>query len=111
MITRGKSVVEVVSPAQFTRTYERVDEQGLTITGGHRTAIERVLGFGSTDTPEHLVTAIQRMAGLKIGLIDVTFTPSQWEELAHRAKKRGISVESLTKQIVDKLLADLWQNV
>jgi hypothetical protein len=109
-ITRGPVTLAVLPPAVYEQEYAAVDEHSLTLTGAERAEVARALGFGSTETSSHLVTAAKRLAHLTIGTIDVDFTPGQWEELAHRATKRGLSVESLVKQIVDKITQDIWQS-
>lgn len=110
VISRGSTVLAVLPTDVYQQEYIPVDEHALTLTGADRAEVARALGFGSTDTPQHLVTAATRLAHLTIGTIDVDFTPGQWEELAHRATKRGISVESLVKQIVDKICQDIWSS-
>lgn len=108
IIARGESIIDVVSDSRFLQKYERADAPGLQIVDAHRTKLERALGIGSTETPEHLVTAVERLARLTIGDIPIDFTPGQWETLAHRAQKRQISVNALLRQIVDKITADIW---
>lgn len=104
----GNKVVDVQSPKQFSRFYEHVIEGRLQIEPEQRSALEYALGAGSTDTADHLVTAVRRVAALSIGDIPITFTPPQWEELARRADKRGLSTSAYVAQVVDRLLQDLW---
>jgi hypothetical protein len=108
VISRGAHILDVMEEDKFRHQFEVVDTSDLLIPGAARTAIESALGFGSTETPLMLVTAIRRLARLTIGTIEVEFTPAQWEDLAHRAKKRGLSVEMLVRQVVTKLSQDLW---
>lgn len=108
LITNGAQIVDVLSPDQFTRLYEPVEATGLVLAGALRARIERTLGIGSTETPEHLVTAIERTARLVIGDVRVDFTPGQWEHLAHRAEKMGITVDQLLTRVVARITDDLW---
>lgn len=111
LLAKHDTVIDVVSPAQLARTYEPVEDRGLVLTGDCRTQIERTLGVGSTETPEHLVTAIDRMARLVIGDVRVDFTPGQWEYLAHRAEKQGLTVDQLVRRVVDWVTAELWTHL
>lgn len=108
IITRGAVAIEILSDKAFQQAYEVASDKGLLIRGPIRAQIERALGFGSTDTPEHLATAINRLVDFKIGTVEVTFSPAEQEQLVHRAKKRGLSVAAYTQQVVDKLVADLF---
>lgn len=108
VLSRGSHVLSILPDREFHLQYEIVDDQALTLSGADRIVIERTLGFAATETRDHLLTAITRLARLEIGSIVVDFSPAQWEELAHRATKRGLPVATLVKQIVDKLTQDLW---
>lgn len=108
VITKGAIVQTVVTDVVYRARYESVDERGLLLTGADRTLLERTLGFGATETPQHLTTAVRRLASLTIGNVEIDFTPGQWEELAARARKRGIPVGALVRQVVDKITGDLW---
>lgn len=108
VLTKGSVVQTVVTDAVYRARYEPVDERGLLLSGADRTTLERALGFGATETTQHLLTAVARLARLRIGAIDVDFTPGQWEELAARSTKRGITVETLVRQVVDKITSEIW---
>lgn len=108
VIVNGTVVIDVVTDAAFQRRFEPVDSEGLVLSGQHQTRLARHLGLGSTETADHVTAAVARLAQLRIGEIDVDFTPGQWEALKHRAEKRGLSVDALMRQIVDKITQDLW---
>lgn len=108
VISRGETVIDLCSPRDFQLRYELADRRTLVLDDSDRTSIERTLGIGSTETRQHLTTAIARLASLRIGAITIDFTPGQWETLAHRAEKRGISVEALVRQIVDRITGQIW---
>lgn len=110
VLLHGLIVVDVIPPAMFAERFEEVVENTLTIAGTVRARLEKALGFGSTLTPEHLAAAVERLARLSIGTIDLDFTPGQWEELQHRASKRGISLEALVQQVVDRITSEFWQS-
>lgn len=111
LIAKDDQVIDVVSPFRFQRLYEPIEDRGLVVSGPLRSRIERTLGMGSTETPEHLATAIERSARLVIGDVRVDFTPGQWEYLAHKAEKRGITVDALVRQIVDWMTSEMWQHI
>ena len=109
LVYRQEQLVNICpTKAVLDELYESADRRTLALDDSARTEIERVLGLGSTTTDRHLVTAISRLARLSIGGVLVDFTPGQWETLAHRAEKRGISVERLVKQIVDGITQQIW---
>ena len=108
LITREDRVVDVVSTHELKKRYEPTEKEGVLVNGDSRSRIERSLGVGSTETPEMLATAVERMARLKIGDIRVDFTPGQWEHLTHRAEKMGLPVGDMLKRLVDRFTQDLW---
>lgn len=111
VVTRGATIVDILPHYTFQQRYETADERLLTLTGAQRSAVEQALGFGSTETADHLVTAAQRLARLKVGAIDIVFTPGQWEHLAHRAEKMGLSVEALCRRLVDRITLEFFDHV
>lgn len=110
LIANGAQVVAVVDEEAYRAEYEVVDATGLVLGEEARYRIERSLGVGSSESPEHLVTAIERVARLTVGDVRVDFTPGQWEHLSHRAGKMGITVADLLKRIVDRITGDLWNH-
>lgn len=102
-------VFDILADDVFRHRYQVADADSLTISGDDRRAIEQDLGPGSTLDGARLAGAVGRLARLTIGNIRIDFTPGQWEELHHRASKRGITVEKLVEQIVAKITADIWQ--
>lgn len=108
IIARGNQVVDLVSQSELPKKYEPTEKEGLVVRGDLRVRLERTLGTGSTQTPEHLVTAVERMARLKIGDVQVDFTPGQWDEIRHRADKMGLTPSDVLKRLVAKFTQDLW---
>ena len=108
MITREERVVDVVSTHELRKRYEPTEKEGVLVSGDTRSRIERSLGVGSTETPEMLATAVERLARLTIGDIRVDFTPGQWEEIRHRATKMGLHPKAVIQRLVDRFLQDLW---
>lgn len=108
VLSKGVIVVDVISAREFDARFEEVSDRDLQISGALRSRIEQTLGFGSTETPEHLATAIDRLARLVIGNNEIHFTPGQWEEIAYRASKMGLTVEALCKRIADRVTQDFW---
>lgn len=101
-------IVDCLPPINFVKQYEEINEAALTILGPDRTILEQALGFGSTQSSSVLAQKVRALAALSIGPIAIDFTPAQWEELKTRASKRGIRVEDLLRQLLDKFTQDLW---
>lgn len=103
-------MIDVISPFIFAETYEVVDDTALSLSAESRTVLATILGLAALENEKELVGAVGRLARLSIGKIDVDFSPAQWVELRYRADKRGISVQALVKQIVDKITQDIWSH-
>lgn len=108
IICRGGVAVDLLNPAMFALMYEPLVDPGLVVSPDDRTALEAALGFGATSTSSSLRSAVTRLVHLQIGKVDVTFTVTQWEEIARRAEKRRLTVPQYMQQIIDKLTTDIW---
>ena len=82
----------------------------LVLKGAPLQALETQLG-GYLTTPDRLVDKVRALAGLQIGAHQIEFTPGQWEEIRHRAQKRGITVAEEIQQIWRKLQSEFFQYV
>ncbi len=111
VISAGAQIVDIVSPGQFDQLYERQGEDTLRLTPEDQARLEKTLGFGSTVSSQSLTLAVLKVASLKIGDIDVKFTPAQWEQLARRADKRGMTISTYMDRMVEKLTQDLWSSL
>jgi hypothetical protein len=111
VISAGTQIVDVVSPGQFGQLYEQIGENTLKLTVDDQARLEKVLGFGSTNSSQSLTLAVQKIVSLKIGDITVNFTPSQWEQLARRAEKRGLKIAAYMDRMVEKLCSDIWTSL
>lgn len=107
-VADGDAILDVLSPHAFRKAYEPVTPEGLILSDAHRTRLDAALGFGSTVSADQLVAVTERLARLVIGDVKVDFTAGQWDEIAHRAEKRGITVDALIEQIVAKITQDLF---
>lgn len=101
-------IVDVISPKQFEKKYALVVDGRLTLEPEQRTSLERALGEGSTTSAESLVTAVRKLAPLKIGNVEVVFTPQRWEEIVRRAEKRGVTPAKYMQQVIDHVLQEMW---
>lgn len=108
LITRGGLVVDLVPASLFADRYETVVEGVQTLAPDTRTVLEQTLGIGATRSPAELVKAVERLAKIEIGGVRIDFTPGQLEEIAHRAKKRGRTVQQELQAVVDRLREDLF---
>jgi hypothetical protein len=108
VILRAGAIVDTLSATHFAQIYEPVPEVGLTIAAADQAALAQILGFGSTNSSQQLTACVRKLAQCSIGQVQVDFSPAQWEELAYRAKKRGLPIEEYVKRLVEKLTQDLW---
>lgn len=111
LISRGSTIFQVLTPAAFDSLCEPVVEGGLFIPPVSCAILERTLGVGSCRSLAALQTRVDQLARLEIGGIRVDFTPGQLDELAHRAAKRGLTVEEEVRRVVEKLSGDLFWTV
>jgi hypothetical protein len=106
LITRGQTVISCVPT--LGDQYEIVVEGQLLVPADIRHRIEATTGIGSTLTAADLVTAIERLAPIDIGTVHVEFTPGQLAEIAHRATKRGRTVEAELHAVVDRIKDEIF---
>lgn len=82
----------------------------LMLTGEPLAKLEDQFGLALQEAGQ-LVSRVQRLAALEIGEHRIEFTVGQWEEMQHRAKKRGITVADEIRQIWAKLKEDFFTYV
>lgn len=82
----------------------------LILTGEPLQQLEDQFGL-ALQRPDQLLVRVQRLAALLIGEHRIEFTVGQWEELQHRAKKRGLTVAQEIEQIWQKLKTDFFTYV
>jgi hypothetical protein len=110
LITRGQSTVDVVGDARLDARYQR-EEGGMRLSSTHCARLEQTTGVGATRTPEDLCTAVERLAKIAIGTIQIDFTPGQLEEISARAIKRGRTVKQELQAVVDRIREEIfWRN-
>jgi len=81
---------------------------GLQLSPADCNRLEEITGFGSTRSPEVFLAAVDRLASMRFGDIRVPFTPGQLEEIAHRASKRGRTVQAEMQAVVDRIQDELF---
>lgn len=108
LITVGSQTLRTLSAAAFADSYEAVDEGGLRLSPVQCRALEDRLGPGSTAAAAALQSAVERLAHLSIGGVEVPFTPGQLEELRFRATKRGRTLEQELQAVVDRVKDELF---
>jgi hypothetical protein len=107
-IMSGPLTLEVLTEADFPGPYEIVAEGTLVLTAHERELIELTAGIGVCRTGPALIHAVQRLARIGIGDVQIPFTPGQLEEIAYRAKKRGITVDRAILDVVDRIKGELF---
>lgn len=101
--------IAVVPAAQFPPAeFEVVAEGALTIPRGACEVLEETTGVGTTRSAADLLAAVRRLASISIGEVRIAFTPGQLEELQHRAKKRGQTVEQAIGAVVSRIRDELF---
>jgi hypothetical protein len=107
LITRGRTSVDVVGPSQLSVRYE-IEERVCALSSETCLRLEQTTGIGSTRTPHDLVLAVERLAKISIGTIQIDFTPGQLEEITHRATKRGRTVQQELQAVVDRIREEIF---
>ena len=108
LLTRGTAIVDWTRNGTLEEKYEIVVEGELKIPPSVVQRIEHTMGFGTGRDPYALVEAIERLASISIGTIHVEFTPGQLAEIAHRAGKRGHTVEQELRAAVDRVKDEIF---
>lgn len=108
VLLRDGAVFDSMTFEDFQRMWEPLPPQGLQITSEDQAAIEKACGFGSTRDSASVRIAVEKLARLKIGNIELGFTPAQWDDLTNRATKRGLKLDVYMKSVLDRWLQDLW---
>lgn len=78
-------------------------DRAVVLSHEDRAAIESRLSSGHILSSADLRAKIEKLAALKVGEIEIPFTPSEWQELVHRATKLHIPVEKEVRRIVSKM--------
>lgn len=107
IIQRGVDLIGVLTDKAFREEYEFVID-GLLVPQATCQQIEAITGIGTTKTPDELYNAVDRLARVSIGHVKIDFTPGQLEEIKHRARKRGLTVEQELSRIVDRIKDEIF---
>src|SRR5258706_7444852 len=107
VISVGEQVIDVASAKTFETRYELVID-GLTLDRTACVRIEETTGVGTTRSPLELEQAITRLAAISIGEVKIAFTPGQLDELQHRARKRGFTIEQELQRVIDRIKAEIF---
>lgn len=73
--------------------------------------VEKRLGGGQIQTPQHLLDRIRAYASVSLGKIELDFSPAQKEEILHRAEKRGLSPEAVVQELINLVLDQAFDAV
>lgn len=100
--TQGRSLDDVVT-AQLDR-FQRLTPgtRAVVIGGALLDHLDELLGSHLRDGQD-LATKVSRLAAITFHNVKLDFTPSQLEELARRADRRGKTVEQLAREIIRDL--------
>jgi len=108
LITLGRTIIDVVGDTQLAARYTVDDEGERLLSTGICARLEQTLGLGATRTPDDLVQAVERLAAIRVGTIQIDFTPGQLEEIAHRATKRRHTIQQELQAVVDRIREELF---
>jgi hypothetical protein len=70
--------------------------------------LERRCGGGPITRADEVVARVARLASISFMGIDLLLSPGQLEELAFRASRQGKPMETLVKEIADRLVTDFF---
>lgn len=101
-------VIDVCTERELQQFYDVKAENSLAVSGEVRRLIEDRLGVGSTADEISLLGAIERVAKLQIGTIEIVLSPGQWEEIHARAAKNGRAVDAELQQVVRRIEDELF---
>lgn len=107
-VMNGTVCLQILTDKEFPGPYEIVPEGAVTLSKADRERIEGVAGIGATQNGASLLLAIQRLARIGIGDVQIPFTPGQLEEIQWRAQKRGITVERAIQDVIDRIKDELF---
>lgn len=107
LISQGASVVDVVVGSKLHDQYDVIQE-GVFLPKALTARVENVLGVGAMKDADRLLSAIESLATIEIGLIKIDFTPGQLAELKHRASKRGFTIEQELRRVVDRIKDEIF---
>ena len=108
LITKGDQILDVVPETKLQETYEVVFTGCLKLSAEVCRLIEDRVGLGTAGSEDALLAGLTRLASIKIGEVEISFTPGQLEELAARAAKRGVTVKQTIVAVVDRLRDELF---
>lgn len=83
---------------------------GLQLSVAECNTLEELTGLGTTRNAAFLIQAVARLASIRVGDIRIPFTPGQLAELAHRAEKRGHTIEAEMKAAVARIEDEIFYN-
>lgn len=107
IVTQGRTIIDCVGDTQLDARY-KVDEGGKIFSAMTCARLEQTTGIGSTRTPEDFCAAVERLAKITIGTIQIDFTPGQLEEIHQRATKRGRTVKQELQAVVDRIREEIF---
>lgn len=97
--TLNRPVAEVMAEHLHRTAQIPLSERKLTLGASALTALEDTLKGGHVQSGVDLVEKVNRLARIGLGDHALRLTAGQLEELAHRAKRQDISLETLIDRI------------
>ena len=107
VISVGEQVIDTASAKTFESRYEQVVD-GITLDRATCVRIEATTGVGTARSSPELEKAITRLASISIGEVKIAFTPGQLDELQHRARKRGFTIEQELQRVIDRIKDEIF---
>jgi hypothetical protein len=105
---QGRPVDDVVA-AQLKR-FKALEpgKKAIVLQADALTAVEASIGGLPLKDGADLLTRVEALAGLSFAHIKIDLSPAQKAELQHRAERQGRTVESLVREMVATITADLF---
>lgn len=100
--------IDLCAEADLRAKYDVREEGGLRLSGEAVRAIEDRVGIGAGQSSVTLLQAIERLAQLTVGAIEIPLTTGQWAELRYRAEKNGRTLTEELRLVVQRIEDELF---
>lgn len=111
LVTQGSLILAVVDEKTLENEYDTKQDGEMLIAPAIKRKLEDRLGLGSCANGVALLGAVERLAKISAGEIEIQFTPGQLEELNHRASKNNRTLTQELQIVVKRIEDELFHGV
>lgn len=108
LVTQGVMIIAVEDEKSLAEHYDTKIEGEFLIVPVIKRRLEDRLGLGSCASGLSLLQAIERLAKISVGQVEIPFTTGQLEELAYRAEKNGRTLRQEVESVIKRLESELF---